>query len=152
MKLSTQVCINLIVYLSFVETLRMYPPVGVTSRRITKDFVEPQTGFVMEEDSVILIPIYAFHMDPEYFPNPEAYDPERFSPENAAKNDLSAYMPFGGGNRFCPGQQLSKLQMKMALANILLHFLFHPHSIASTVSSFSVTKAPAFINIKVARV
>lgn len=41
------------------------------------------------------IPIYAYHRDPKFFPNPEKFDPERFSPENRDNIDLDNYIPFG---------------------------------------------------------
>lgn len=43
----------------------------------------------------LTIPIYAYHRDPKFFPNPDKFDPERFSPENGHNIDLDNYMPFG---------------------------------------------------------
>ena len=51
-----------------------------------------------------MIPTYAFHHDPEFFPDPEKFDPERFSEENKHKINPLAYMPFGAGPRNCIGK------------------------------------------------
>lgn len=130
----------------------MYPPLSAISRRVTKDFVVPETGFVMKKDMVIIIPIYGFHHDPDYFPNPEVYDPDRFSPENSEKRDPRAFIPFGGGNRYCPGYKLSIVQLKLALAYLLTNFIFSPHSIKEEISGLSPTKTPAYINLRVTRI
>lgn len=51
-----------------------------------------------------MIPAYAFHRDPQYFPNPDKFDSERFSDENKHTIHPFAYMPFGLGPRNCIGQ------------------------------------------------
>lgn len=51
-----------------------------------------------------MIPTYVFHHDPHFFPEPEKFDPERFSEENKHKINPLAYMPFGGGPRNCIGK------------------------------------------------
>jgi cytochrome P450 family 9 len=53
---------------------------------------------------VVWIPIYALHHDPHYFPDPEKFDPERFSDENKQKMKNCTYMPFGSGPGNCIGK------------------------------------------------
>ena len=63
----------------------------------------------MEEGTKILIPVYAIHHDPEYYPDPERFDPDRFTEENKVSRDHFTYLPFGEGPRVCIGKEHSCL-------------------------------------------
>ena len=67
----------------------------------------------------VTIPIYSIHMDPKYWPNPDKFDPERFSPEAKQSRDPYAYMPFGHGPHNCIGMRFAQMEMKLVLARIL---------------------------------
>lgn len=86
------------------ETLRMYPPVGILLRKCTQPYQIPDTNTVIPKGCQMFVPIYAFHHDPEYFPEPEEFRPERFSEENRKNIPQYAYMPFGHGPRVCIGE------------------------------------------------
>lgn len=58
----------------------------------------------MEENTILLIPIWPIHRDPQYYENPDKFDPERFSDENKHKIQPFTYMPFGIGPRSCVGK------------------------------------------------
>ncbi|XP_059172334.1 cytochrome P450 3A24-like [Physella acuta] len=99
------------------ETLRLYPPAPIMSRRAahTKTY-----GHVtIPKGAGVIIPIFAVLTDPKHYPDPEKFDPERFSEENKAKRDPMAFMPFGYGPRICIGMRLALLEMKIALATLL---------------------------------
>lgn len=64
--------------------------------------------------------MYAFHHDPKYFPDPEKFDPERFSDENKSKPEI--YMPFGMGPRACIGSRFALLETKTLFFNILRNY------------------------------
>lgn len=64
----------------------------------------PETGLTVEKGTVVVIPSYGLHWDPKYFPNPEKFDPERFSNENKHKIQSHVYLPFGDGPRICIGK------------------------------------------------
>lgn len=96
-------------YLDMVisESLRKWPPAPITDRFCMKDFkYDDGEGcqFTIEKGRSVWFPIYAFHHDPKYFPNPTKFDPERFSDENKHKINPAAYLPFGSGPRNCIGE------------------------------------------------
>ncbi|KAH6932291.1 hypothetical protein HPB50_004351 [Hyalomma asiaticum] len=70
------------------------------------------------------IPLAGIHHDPEYFPEPEKFNPERFMPENKDAVEPFTYMPFGAGQRSCVGMRLGLVQAKTTLACLLQHVRF----------------------------
>jgi cytochrome P450 family 6 len=89
--------------LFFSETLRKYPPAPHLSRECTKTYKIPGTDIVLEKGVLAAIPILALHHDPKYYPDPERFDPERFSEEEKAKRHHYVYLPFGEVPRICIG-------------------------------------------------
>ncbi|EEZ99243.2 cytochrome P450 6BS1 [Tribolium castaneum] len=85
------------------ETLRKYPPAPVFLRKCTKTYRVPDTDVIIEEGLSVLIPAYGLHRDPEYFPDPETFDPDRFNEDNRSKIWDYTYIPFGDGPRICIG-------------------------------------------------
>ncbi|XP_063929991.1 cytochrome P450 6k1-like [Zophobas morio] len=113
-------------YLDMVlnETLRKYPLTNYTDRRCEEKYTFEETGLTVDKNICILIPIAGLHYDPEYFPNPEKFDPERFSSENKHKIVPYTFLPFGEGPRNCIGQRFAILVSKVALAYSLKNFVF----------------------------
>jgi cytochrome P450 len=91
-------------FTSFIELLRKYPTTQLTDRFCVKNFKIPDTDIVIEEGTTVLIPIYPFQRDPDYFPHPERFDPERFNEENKKEIKPFTYIPFGTGPRNCIGK------------------------------------------------
>ena len=79
------------------ETLRKYPPLGFLDRVALHDYKIPNSDVTIDKDTPVIIPMIAFHYDPKYFPNPEKYDPLRFSEEVKKTRPSYVYMPFGEG-------------------------------------------------------
>lgn len=108
------------------EALRKWPPAPMTDRVCVKDYVyEDEDGlkFKIEKGDNYWIPIYALHHDPKYYPNPDKFDPERFSDENKHNINLGAYLPFGVGPRNCIGKSNSfNTHNKKLIINILYKF------------------------------
>ena len=75
------------------------------SRICTKNYTVPGTNLVIEKGTAVLIPVMGIHHDPEYYPNPEKFDPERFSDVNKKERHSCAFIPFGEGPRICIGIQ-----------------------------------------------
>lgn len=90
---------------SFSEALRKYPPATGTQRIAKEDYQVPNTKIVLEKGTSVTIPIYAIHHDPEIYPNPEKYDPDRFSTIEVNKRHQFSFMPFGEGPRICIGMR-----------------------------------------------
>lgn len=89
------------------ECLRKWTAVALIDRMCVKDYVcEYGDGatFYFEKGSEFWIPVYALHHDPSYFPDPDKFDPERFSDENKGKIVPGTYLPFGIGPRNCIGK------------------------------------------------
>uniref|UniRef100_A0A675A9L5 Cytochrome P450 n=1 Tax=Anopheles darlingi TaxID=43151 RepID=A0A675A9L5_ANODA len=107
------------------ETARLYPVLPFLERQCsvpdgaTGYKLEPHHDFVIPNKMPILIPIYAIHRDPKYFPNPHQFDPDRFSKENLDQIQPCTYMPFGVGPRTCLGSHFGTLQIKIALVKLL---------------------------------
>lgn len=90
----------------FLETLRLHPPMS-TMTRVCTSTCELSLGehtYKIEKGIPVTIPIYALHTDPEYFPDPMKFDPERFDKKNRSLRHQFVYLPFGAGPRYCPGE------------------------------------------------
>lgn len=83
------------------ESMRKYTPGNVLLRICTKDYPVPGTNYVIEKGKNLMLPMLAIHNDPEYFPNPDKFDPERFSPEEVKKRNPFTFLPFGNLLDFC---------------------------------------------------
>ncbi|XP_051061442.1 cytochrome P450 3A31 [Phodopus roborovskii] len=113
-------------YLDMVlkETLRLYP-IANRIERICKQDVG-MDGVLVPKGSVVTIPVFALHHDPQYWPEPEGFHPERFSKENKGSIDPYAFLPFGIGPRNCIGFRFALMNMKLVLTKVLQNFSFQP--------------------------
>lgn len=107
-----------LVYLDQViqETLRLYPPVWITSRKALED--DDLGGYPVRAGTVVLLCQYAMHRHPNFWEDPERFDPERFSPQRSRGRHPFAYFPFGGGPRLCIGNHLAMMEIKLIVATI----------------------------------
>ncbi|XP_048510596.1 cytochrome P450 9e2-like [Athalia rosae] len=124
------------------EVLRKYPPLPFTDRICRKSFELPPAlpgvdAFTLEPNMVVYFPIYALHHDPKYFPEPEKFDPERFSKENKSKIIPYTYLPFGIGPRTCLGDRYALMNIKMILAHLIAKFVLKPTPKTSIPLKFS---------------
>ncbi|XP_071498818.1 cytochrome P450 4C1-like [Diadema antillarum] len=104
------------------ESHRLIPPVPMVTRTIDEDIV--LDGKVVPKETDIQLWMHSLHHDPEHFPDPEVFDPDRFLPENSAKRHPFAYVPFSAGPRNCIGQRFATMEEKVVLSNLLRRFSF----------------------------
>jgi cytochrome P450 len=78
--------------------------VPILNRECTKRYEIPGTNVILEKGIQVVIPAMGLHYDPQYFPEPEKFDPERFSEEVKSKRHNYVYLPFGEGPRICIGK------------------------------------------------
>lgn len=87
------------------EALRKYTPGNVLLRICTRDYQVPGKDLIIEKGCNLMLPMLAIHNDPEYFPEPEKFDPDRFSPEAVKERDPFTFLPFGKFSRFAKSCQ-----------------------------------------------
>uniref|UniRef100_A0A669C1B4 Cytochrome P450 3A n=1 Tax=Oreochromis niloticus TaxID=8128 RepID=A0A669C1B4_ORENI len=129
------------------ESLRLFP-IASRLERVAKASVEIN-GFVIPKGMVVIVPTWPMHRDPEIWPEPEKFKPERygkdshvsdvtkqnealwditpfllFSKENKETIDPYIYMPFGAGPRNCIGMRFALVLVKLAIVEILQRYSF----------------------------
>jgi cytochrome P450 len=98
------------------ETMRLYPPAWTIERdALVADDI---AGVKVSAGDTVAISPYLLHRNPEFWPNPEGFDPRRFLPDEAAERPRYAFLPFGGGRRICVGAGLAQLEATLALATL----------------------------------
>src|ERR1044071_5570531 len=100
----------------FAEAMRLYPPVWVMSRRAVSSYKVGK--YYVPARSIILLSQYVMHHDERYYPEPERFDPDRWTPEAKARRPKYAYFPFGGGPRMCVGEQFAWMEGILLIATL----------------------------------
>ncbi|CAG2173314.1 unnamed protein product, partial [Oppiella nova] len=106
------------------ETLRLYNPVPGTPRLAAQEYTIPDMGLTIQKGMLIMFDIQSLHHNPEYYPNPDRWDPERFMPENRDQMTPYTYMPFGTGPRNCVGMRFALMEAKTAVAHLVHKYRF----------------------------
>ncbi|KAG5305742.1 CP6A2 protein, partial [Acromyrmex insinuator] len=106
----------------YQEVLRKYPPVTFLMRQPTKNYTFEGTKITLRKGQVVIIPNYAIQHDPNIYPDPEVFDPERFSEENVKQRNSMYYLPFGDGPRNCIGKRFATNQTKVGLIKVLMNY------------------------------
>jgi len=104
------------------ETLRLFPPVWLFSRRTLHN--DSLSGFDLPADTEIFLSPYIMHRTAEFWPDAERFDPSRFSATAKSGKDDRAYFPFSLGPRRCLGEYFSFLEMKIHIAYLIQRFRF----------------------------
>ncbi|KAF4517608.1 hypothetical protein B566_EDAN002839 [Ephemera danica] len=103
------------------ETLRLQPPAWFVGRRLEKNM--KFDGYdAFPANTVIHVNIFSIHRNPEIYPDPEKFDPDRFLPENCVGRHPYAYIPFSAGPRNCIGQRFAMFEAKEVISTLLRHF------------------------------
>ena len=102
------------------EAMRLHPPVWILPRRA----IEPDRigGYDIPAGADVLICPYTLHRHPDFWDQPERFDPERFATDHAAARHRYAYIPFGAGPRFCIGNNLGMMEAVFVAALVAREF------------------------------
>ena len=98
------------------ESLRLYPPAWGFSRRALGD--DGIGGYRVPKGALVFLIPFVIHRRPALWPNPDRFDPDRFTPEQEAQRPRFAYIPFGGGPRGCIGNQFAMVEAQLIVAAI----------------------------------
>lgn len=97
-----------------LEALRLYPPVWAMGRRNLEDY--ELAGYTIPADSVVAVNQYVMHRDERFFPDPNRFDPQRWTAEERAKRPRFSFFPFGAGPRICLGEGFAFMEARLVLA------------------------------------
>jgi cytochrome P450 len=96
------------------EVMRLYPPVWILTRRAVD--VDEVGGYHVPAGADVLICPYTLHRHPDYWDEPDRFDPNRFDPDVTTNRPRYAYIPFGAGPRFCVGNHLGLMEATFVIA------------------------------------
>lgn len=106
------------------ETLRLYPPTAILPRQNRE--ADQLGDYPLAAGSIVFLAPYLIHRHPTFWPDPETFDPERFTPEQSETRPKHAYIPFANGPRICIGNSFALLEMVLAVAMITANFRIKP--------------------------
>jgi len=98
------------------ESMRLYSPIHAISRVAMQD--DTVGGYHIPAGQTIVMSMYATHRLPQYWPDPERFDPTRFEPAQVAARSRFAYFPFAAGHRNCVGAAQALVELKLVIARI----------------------------------
>nr|XP_012143069.1 PREDICTED: probable cytochrome P450 6a14 isoform X2 [Megachile rotundata] len=104
------------------ETLRKYPILPMIPREALADYTFESTKVSIPKGTKVWIPASGIHADPNFYPNPDKFDPERFSEEAVASRNPMSYLPFGDGPRICIGARFAYYQAKVGIISIIRNY------------------------------
>ena len=113
------------------ESMRMYPPAIMITREAVEDC--KVQGYKIPKGAQCLIFALIIHHNPRVWPEPEKFDPERFSKENSEGRNPFAYMPFSAGFRNCIGQRFAYQEQKVILSSFFRNFRVVSHDDPDTL-------------------
>lgn len=122
------------------ESMRLYPPAWAVGRHTLQQ--DEVGGYNIPQGAYILLIQYVTHRHPDYWEQPDGFDPERFSAEREADRPRFAYFPFGGGPRLCIGNQFALAEAQLILATVLTRYQLRPEPNAHVVPEPLVTLRP----------
>ena len=104
------------------ENLRLCGPVARIDRLCKKDWTSPDGRMTIKAGTYVRFPFYVIHHNPEFWPEPELFQPERFLKENSHNIVPYSWIPFGAGPRACIGERFAMVEMKIAMVKLLQNF------------------------------
>ncbi len=123
------------------ESLRLFPPAWAIGRRATTSHqFGPHT---IPANTIVLASQWVSHRNPDHFPNPDTFDPDRWTDEMADRLPNFAYFPFGGGARGCIGEHFARAELTICLVTLARRWRFRPTSTAAPRPLPRITLRPA---------
>jgi cytochrome P450 len=122
------------------ESMRLRPPAWVIGREPKEDF--EAGGYRIRAGSVVMLAPWITHRDPRWWPDPERFDPSRWTPEMEASLPRFAYFPFGGGPRKCIGEGFAWTEGILVLATLAQRWRLRPVPGAEVGSQPLITLRP----------
>ena len=106
------------------ETMRMYPPAYFVPRQaIDRDIIG---GHRIQSGQLVFVMTLLIHQHPDFWDNPEIFDPERFAGDDAKSRHPLAYMPFGAGQRLCIGKDFAMIEGTLILSQFIQRYRVYP--------------------------
>lgn len=128
---------------AFKEALRLHPTVFMSTREVAKD--AEVSGIAFHKHDIIRMDLRKLHRDPEYWPEPDAFKPERFEKERFPQ----AYMPFGTGPRVCLGMNMSLMEGSLMLSQIFSRVDIKPEKLPEGEEYYFTTRPKGNFDISV---
>ncbi len=122
------------------ESMRLYPPAWIIGRFPLED--DEVCGYRVSKGTQVLVSPWATHRHPDFWSDPEAFDPERFTPARSEGRAPFAYFPFGGGPRVCIGNQFAMMEAQLILAQVSQRFRLELSPGARVVPERGITLRP----------
>lgn len=134
----------------FKETLRVYPPVPILPRGIEED--STLGNYEIKKGGEVFFSAYLLHRHPDFWENPEVFDPNRFERETERKQHPFAYLPFGGGPRICLGNSFAMMEAVFIVAMTTQRFRLKVVNKKPVEPLISLTTRPkGGVQVKLAR-
>ncbi|KAK6183231.1 hypothetical protein SNE40_010752 [Patella caerulea] len=116
--------VDLVYLMGFLNEVLRVVCIAPTSppRAVNEEF--KVNGYTLEKDTMVLCHIKSAHFDPDYWDNPEEFNPDRWIGPDGKLVKHRAFMPFGAGVRACMGESLSYMELFLFAANLLPRYQF----------------------------
>ncbi|XP_017069282.1 probable cytochrome P450 6a20 [Drosophila eugracilis] len=115
------------------ETMRIRPVVGHLIRNATQRYEHSNPKYYIEKGTGVIVPTWAIHHDPEFYPEPEKFIPERFDEDQIQQRPPCTFLPFGDGPRNCIGLRFGRMQIFVGMALLIHNFKFEVHPTKTVV-------------------
>jgi cytochrome P450 len=100
------------------EALRLYPPAWLLHSRVSHTEDRLSSGALLPPGAMVFISPWSIHRNARWFPDPNRFDPDRFTPEAKQARPAFSYFPFGGGGRRCLGESFAELEGRLIVATL----------------------------------
>lgn len=132
------------------EAMRLRPPAWQLTRTLTED--DCIDGYHIPAGTQVMILIAGIHQHPDFWPDPERFDPDRFAPEQVEQRHRHAWIPFGSGQRMCIGRDFALMEAQLVLAMMVQRYKLWNLDRREPAPKLSTTLQPrGGVNVSIAR-